>query len=256
MKNGLFSLNSIILGGLAAGLSVVIVLGSLLLAFTEGGRSPSIESFPTIESVSIFTPTEVIPTTTAYSPTITPTRTPPPTPTAVVLLEVTEAPEICDYPIGWLPYTIKRSDTLNRLSAATGLSPQQLADANCLMQSQLTPDSILYLPPASPTSPPVTCGPPRNWVTYYVLQGDTLFDIAQRVNSNVSQLKSANCLKSNDIRTGQILYVPYPPAPRATPTIIIPTQAPPLPTSTQVPLPTPTEGFISHRPPPYPYPPP
>ncbi len=255
MKNGVFGLNSVILGGLAAGLSIAIVLGSLLLAFTEGGRSTPLDSFPTLESVNIFNPTPPEALLATRFPTITPTKKlPTPTSTQPIIAEVFEEPEVCDYPVGWMPYTIKSSDTLNKLSASTGLSPQQLADENCLLKSQLTPDSIIYLPPASPTSPPVACGPPRNWVVYYVQRGDTLFGIAQQVNSTVSQLKSANCLSSNNIRTGQKLFVPYLPAPKPSPTMIIPTQTPIPPTSTQVPLPTPTDGFISKRPPPYPYP--
>ncbi len=230
MKNGIFGLNSVILGGLAAGLSIAIVLGSLLLALTEGGRSSTFDSFPTLESVNLLTPTA---TPTLGIPTITPTRNVPPTSTPQVVLEESAEIENCEFPIGWLPYTIKRSDTLNKLSTSTGISPQQLADANCLSQSQLTPDSIIFLPPASPTSPPVTCGAPRNWVAYYIQRGDTLFDIAQRVNSTVSQIKNANCLSSNDIRTGQKLYVPYLPAPKPNPTLILPTETSPPPTSTQ-----------------------
>lgn len=252
MKNGIFGLNSVILGGLATGLSIAIVLGSLLLSFTEGGRSSSFDAFPTLESVNLITPTAAAPLPGAQVPTITPTIQTPPTPSPQVVAEITEEVEICEFPNGWLPYTIKRSDTLNKLSASTGISPQELADANCLEQSQLTPDAILFLPAASPTAPPVACGAPRNWVVYYIQRGDTLFDIAQRVNSTVSQLRNANCLTSNDIRTGQELYVPYLPAPK--PTSIQPTMTSPPPVSTQVPPPTPTEGFISNRPPPYPYP--
>lgn len=255
MKNGIFGFNSVILGGLAAGLSIAIVLGGLLLAFTEGGRSVSIEAFPTLESVSIITPTAPEPTPTAVLPTTTPTAILSPTATLPLVVEVSEEVETCNTPAGWLPYTITRADTLNKLSASAGLSPQQLADANCLKESRLTPDSVIYLPPATPTSPPVTCGAPRYWVVYYVQRGDTLSDIARRTNSTVSQLKNANCLNSNNIRTGQKLLVPFLPAPKPEPTMILPSQTPTPPlTSTLVPSPTPKIENTSTSPPPYPYP--
>ncbi len=250
----MFGINSVVLGGLAAGLSIAIVLGSLLLTFTESGRSTSVDSIPTLESVDLFTPTALVPSLVTSLPEITPTKIPSPTSTAAVVAEASAEPEICDYPIGWLPYQITQSDTLNKLSASAGLSPQDLADANCLQESRLVPDSIIYLPAATPTPPPVTCGAPRNWLVYSVQQGDTLFDIAQRVNSTVSQLKNANCLNSDNIRTGQKLYVPYLPAPKPSPTPILATQTPLIPTITQVPSPTPTEDIISNQPPPYPYP--
>ena len=260
MKDGLFGISSVFLGALAAGLSIVIVLGSMLLAFTEGGQTTTFASFPTLESVAISTPSTPGTAPPANTPTINPTPTPTPTnqPTltpTVILTALTES-DLCDPPPGWEAYTVQRSDTLNKLSASEGLTPQQLADANCLAESRLIPGTILYLPPTSPTITPIKCGAPSNWVIYIVRTGDTLFSIAQRVNSTVSQLKYANCLTSDKIRTGQKILVPYQPAPISSPTHVSPTKQPPSPTSTIVPTATPTDGNISIRPPPYPYPPP
>jgi LysM repeat protein len=240
VKGGIFGLNSVILGGLAAGLSVVIVLGSMLLAFTEAGGSQTIESFPTLESVDTITsppptPPPAIPS--AIPPTITPTMTAPPTLTPTTVMMAAEEQEQCDKPDGWLPHTITSADTLNQLAEAAGLTPQELADANCLQESRLILDTIIYLPPPPPTEapPPASCGPPSNWVVYIVQRGDTLFSIAQRVNSTVQQLKNANCLTSNTIRTGQKLYVPYRPAPLPPPPTALPTQPPPTPSPTEIP---------------------
>jgi LysM repeat protein len=260
----MFGLNSVILGGLAAGLSVVIVLGSMLLAFTEGVESESIESFPTLESLDTITPPPPPATPTDIPPTIPPaitiTLTDLPTLTPTTVMITAEDPEQCDPPPGWLPYTITSADTLNKLAEAAGLTPQELADANCLEESRLIPDTIIYLPPPPTEIPPEippseTCGPPSNWVIYIVQRGDTLFSIAQRVNSTVSQLKNANCLTSNTIRTGQKLYVPYQPAPLPPPTEAPPTQAPPSATPTEVvptqppPSDTPTEVPPTQAPP-------
>ena len=44
MRDGIFGLSSVLLGALAAGVSIVIVMGSILLAFSETGKSPALYS--------------------------------------------------------------------------------------------------------------------------------------------------------------------------------------------------------------------
>ena len=51
-------------------------------------------------------------------------------------------------------------DTLNKLAADANIAPQDLADANCLVESRLVPGSTLYLPPPYPTTTPVRCETP------------------------------------------------------------------------------------------------
>ena len=246
MKSGFYARSSIFFGALAAGISVVIVLGSLLLAFTEGGQSSSIASYPTIESVDINTPLPQETTSPPNTPTSTPTLQPTDTPTEKSTL--TPIPSICNPPPGWEAYTIKQNDTLNKLAASVGLSPQELADANCLSESRLIPDSTLYLPKLSPTITAVKCGAPSNWVIYTVQPGDTLFSIAQRVNRSVAQLIFANCLSSDKIHTGQKLYVPYYPPQIPVPTSVPPTkEPPPPPTNTSLPPAAPTDSNISRN---------
>ncbi len=50
--------------------------------------------------------------------------------------------------------------------------------------------------------------PPQGTVVYYVQPGDTLFSIAQRFGTTVTALMTANGLTSDNIRVGQMLYVP------------------------------------------------
>lgn len=262
MKDGIFGLSSLILGAIAAGISIVIVLGSIMLAFTEGGQTSSVAAYPTLESIDIstpltqHTPTEVSTEMATDVPTATPSPSPNLSPTVIRTETQSSQTVVCVPPTGWFPYTVETGDTLNKLSASAGVSPQELIDANCLVESRLVPGSILYLPPIQPSATPVSCGAPSNWVIYIVQPGDTLFNIAQRVNSSVSQLKYANCLTSDNIRSGQKLYVPYQPAPIESPTYAPPTTQAPAPTSTLAPTATPTDSNISKRTPPYPYPPP
>lgn len=264
MRDGIFGLSSVLLGALAAGVSIVIVMGSILLAFSETNQVNTIADYPTLESIDILTPTTQVNATEKPQET-TSSPTPSKEPTSTITLsptvtktetQVTEA-AACDPPIGWITYTVKSGDTLNMISTAVGIPAQDLADANCLDESRLVPGSTLHIPPVQPSATAVSCGPPSGWVIYIVQPGDTLFNIAQRVNSSVNQLKYANCLTSDNIRSGQKLYVPYQPAPIASPTIPAATTQPPAATFTPAPTATPTDSNISKRtPPPYPYPPP
>jgi LysM repeat protein len=248
MKASLFGVNSAVLGVMTTGISVIIVLGSVLLALTEGGQSHSLEPIPTLQNV------EFITTLTESSPTVsvsTSTNTNTPTPTHVPTITETLTsipslvPSLCEPPEGWNLYTVQKGDTLRKLAEPLGLTPQQLADANCLLESRLVVGSTLYLPPLSATDTPAACGAPANWVAYIVQPGDTLFSIALSVGSSVDQLRTANCLTSDTIHTGQRLYVPRLPTP-ASPTLE-PTNPPPPPTKTPVPQPTatPTDSNIS-----------
>lgn len=237
-----------IVGLFAAGILILIVLGSIILAFAEGNQTGSIASFPTLESIDIPTNTSS-PTQSKVTTTSTTTKSPTPTitltPSPTITRTSTGETGNCDPPSGWFAYTVKTGDTLNELAAEAGIDPQALADANCLAESRLVPGSTLYLPPAQPSSTPARCGPPANWVIYIVQPGDTLYNISQRVDATVNQLIEANCLSSDSIRSGQKLYVPRQPAPIPSPTKPPAVTKVPKPSSTPIPTATPTDSNIS-----------
>lgn len=59
------------------------------------------------------------------------------------------------------------------------------------------------------------CVPRTGWPTYTVMRGDTLYNIAQRAGSSVTELTQANCLANpRHILVGQQLVVPRSPTPR------------------------------------------
>jgi hypothetical protein len=61
-----------------------------------------------------------------------------------------------------------------------------------------------------------TCTPNMEWELYTVTAGDTLSDIAQRTESTVSELGTANCLTNTSmLQAGQTLRVPRTPAVRS-----------------------------------------
>ena len=75
--------------------------------------------------------------------------------------------------------------------------------------------SITPLPGTGNGTPQVTpCPPPQGWVPYTILVGDTLTSLAETTFSTVAALMSANCLTNpDDIRAGEIIYLPTQPGP-------------------------------------------
>jgi len=64
-------------------------------------------------------------------------------------------------------------------------------------------------------TPPASCPPPPGWVNQIIIQGgETLEILAARYRVNKDELRRANCLSSDNLVAGTILYVP--PAPTST----------------------------------------
>jgi murein DD-endopeptidase MepM/ murein hydrolase activator NlpD len=87
-------------------------------------------------------------------------------------------------------------------------------------------------PQPTNTNPPVvatlpSCSPRTDWgFAYVVVSGDTLLQIALRVNSTTEVLRQGNCLRdANQISVGQVLRVPQNP----TPPTVTPTTASQIP---------------------------
>jgi LysM repeat protein len=255
-------IGSLLSGVLAALISFVIVLGSFVLALSEGKAKVALVPTATTRTVTVPTqlpsPTNLPPGT----PTLVPTATPTATPTAVYPTATS-----CPVPSGWISITIYPGDTLEGLASEYGVSPEVLAKNNCLTVNSLPYNSTLNVPPmptltSSPTSlpaptftptvTPVPCGAPAGWVVYIVRPGDTLYSLGRELGVSVSQLQMANCLgSSTKIITGQSLWVPFlpvrtpvptftpvlPATPTSTSTFLPPT-ARPTSTATQPPAPT------------------
>jgi LysM repeat protein len=230
-------------GILAALISAVIIFGSIILALSETGqkvaRQP--ESYPTLP-----TPMPPVATSKPGEPTYTaaPTRLPE-TPTIEATLSCAQRP-------GWEPINVIAGDSWESLAHQFGTSLEELLQANCMqlediknnklgmgmlvyikssqITDTLTPTGTSTATPTHTPEPtkaksaqtkpkPTRCaGPPSYWVRYTVRSGDTLTQIGRLTGATVAQLRSANCLPSSLIRTGQRLWVPHlpPPPPTAT----------------------------------------
>ncbi|MDX9991843.1 MAG: LysM peptidoglycan-binding domain-containing protein [Anaerolineales bacterium] len=82
--------------------------------------------------------------------------------------------------------------------------PNDLTQA---LEAAFTATETSTLPP-----PPTTCLPPAGWIAISVQPYDTLGSLAQFYRVAELRLQQANCLVSNELAAGSILYVPPLPA--------------------------------------------
>ena len=250
-------LRSGLAGLLAALLSAGIVFGGFSLSLVEGGLNLSPSPTEGLQDTPILpSPVNILPGTSL--PTLLPTRTRTATPTPGHSFTVTP-PAACLPPEGWLPYAIRREDSLASLAQVLSVTVDQLAKANCLLSASLIPGTVLYLPalPSTPTLPPthtlvvvqpspIPCGAPYGWIRYPVQREDTLFRLSLAFGISISELQIANCMGgATVIRAGSLIYVPNIPTRTLTPSPIAPTSLSPTPTSgTPLPSQTPAPTLI------------
>lgn len=256
-RQGLYNL-------LIVGISLLMVLGSIIAAIAEGQGSSEPKpaspaqatDTPTITMFVSITPTQSSPTasiTREHTQTITsspPSATPAP-PTATKTKATT--PTECTPPHDWKPYFVQPGNTLKELAQEYGTTIGNLKTANCLQNDNLEPGSVIFIPSQSsqsspnsdspkepkPTKAPIpdipSCGPPSGWVQYTVVAGDNLYRLGIAFGVSVSDLQWANCMGgSTTIRAGSKLWVPN--RPTNTPDLI--DTKTPTKTSTQTPSPT------------------
>jgi LysM repeat protein len=154
-----------------------------------------------------------------------PVGTQPPPPTPLVVQPTLETPTL-ETPLLVPSVILQPSATPDTLfpspTPLSGPAPT-LAPATSGRPASSTPTPALAT--ATPTLPPVfitpACPPPVGWVQHKVQPGDTLDSLAARYRVSVPQLMQANCLTSQAIFPGQVLYVPVvvasPPPPQCPP---------------------------------------
>jgi LysM repeat protein len=212
------SLHSLALGLFVSLMVAATVFGAVILsARSSSNLLAELPLPPVTPDLATATPTATRPVqpsvTLAISP--TPTSTPSPTSTA------------CPFPAEWQRYIVGPFDTLASIAQRFNLSPDQLAQANCLAEPSVTVGQTIVVPAFRPTPTLVLCYPPFNWAIYLVQPGDTLSGIAQRYGLSLYTLMRANCLTTSYLYAGQRLFVPpiYPIV-TLTPTPITPTFTP------------------------------
>lgn len=112
---------------------------------------------------------------------------------------------------GWKEYKVRRGDTLAKISKATGVPQNVIAQVNNV--SRLKAGQVIILPPTIDRYP--KAGEERTRAiaatrgTYKVKSGDTLYAIARTNKVPVATLAKANGLsKDTTLKIGQKLYIP------------------------------------------------
>jgi LysM repeat protein len=137
-------------------------------------------------------------------------------------------PTPCVPPAGWYAYTVQAGETLYGIAARYGLAAGDLQRANCLPSDLIQAGQRLYVPYYIEPSP-TSCLPRTDWTRYTVQPGENLYLIALRCATTAEELQRANCLDSDVIQAGQLLYVPC----------LVPTSTSPVPPGVAFVSPTP-----------------
>jgi len=225
------------------GAGILLVAGAAALIFwLLGDNSPLKAATPT--PTATFTPTMTF-TATPPPPTNTPTITPTSLPTE------TSTPTITPTPSGPFEYTVQEGDNLGDIATRFGTDLRTLLALNLNIDPTtliiLVGQKILIPPPNMQLPTPTevsTLVPYGTLISYTVMPGDTVGDLAERFRSTVDAIVKENKLaNANDIFAGLILKIPVniaTPVPTATvgtiyPTVVIPTNTPLPPTATATP---------------------
>ncbi len=185
----------------------VVLLGALLLQGCKRTVEPPLQPDQTSSLPPIVEPVPAPPPTQAVISPLPPT--PPPTQTIVT----PQPPPGTEVPtLAGTEHVVVKGDTFGKLAKQYKVSTKAIADANPGVDStKLKIGQKLKIPPASANAPAPTTstGPAASTERIYTVKsGDVLFKIAQANGVSVKQLRSANNLKTDQIKVGQKLKIP------------------------------------------------
>lgn len=96
-------------------------------------------------------------------------------------------------------YTVKKGDSLWLIANKNGVSVDDIKNANNLTSNTLQIGQILIIPDKKTST---------KEITYVVKKGDSLWLIANKYDTTVEKIKSANNLINNTLQIGKILTIP------------------------------------------------
>ena len=105
-------------------------------------------------------------------------------------------------------YTVKTGDSLKSISKESGISVNEIKEANNLTKTILQPNQILIIPKKSAAVS--TTGPKpkvKRSVYYTVKNGDTLPTIARKAGISVKQIMALNTIHPKSLRIGRKLVL-------------------------------------------------
>ena len=112
----------------------------------------------------------------------------------------------------FINYTVKRGDTLYSIAKEYNTSVKQIMDDNSLTNPVLSIGQNLKIRVSNNNTVLECFGedyiePISNTSTYTVKKGDTLYSIAKKYNTTISDLIALNGLKNTNLTIGQILKI-------------------------------------------------
>ena len=110
-----------------------------------------------------------------------------------------------------LTYTVQKGDSLWKIANNFGVSVDSIIQANNLSGTNLSIGQQLIIPgtTTTPTTPTTPTPPEENTTQLYVVQsGDSLWSIARKFNTTVSEIRNANNLTTDVLQVGQLLRIP------------------------------------------------
>ena len=105
-------------------------------------------------------------------------------------------------------YTVKKGDSLKSISKESGISVNEIKEANTLTKTILQPNQVLIIPEKSAAVS--TAGPKpkvKRAVYYTVKNGDTLSTIARKTGVPVKQIMALNTIHPKSLRIGRKLVL-------------------------------------------------
>lgn len=98
-----------------------------------------------------------------------------------------------------LTYTIAKGDTVFIIADKFGITARELMSANGMTSEALIFGRTLTIPSSATGS---------SFRMHTVVEGDTLFSLSQRYETDVAVIEKANCLESGVLKLGQELRIP------------------------------------------------
>lgn len=95
-------------------------------------------------------------------------------------------------------YIVKQGDNLYSIASRYNITVDELKKYNNLTSNILNIGQRLNIPPSET----------NNYLSYVVKQGDSLYSIANKYNTTVSEIMKLNNLKTNLVNIGQVLKIP------------------------------------------------
>ena len=194
--------NALVVALISIGLTVGALSISLVEFVPQAAPTPTNFLFPSPAPLTAtFT---LVPTITQTAGPESPTPSPAPTSTSTP-----PPPVSCLPPAGWSQVIVQAGQTLDGIAQQYRTTKESLRVGNCLISDNLVAGSILYAPAVMTSTVPACIKGASGWINSYIVKaGDTIYAIALNHYSTAGLLKSVNCLSTDLIRTGEVLWVP------------------------------------------------